>query len=121
MRIAQINPGHMSIPPDSWGAVEKIIWYYKLELEKLGHTVSIKYINEINENDFDIVHVHMWNHAIEMYEKKIPYVFTCHDHHAFIYGKDSDVYRNNLKAMKHSNLSIVPAKYLVEPTGPGVP
>jgi autotransporter strand-loop-strand O-heptosyltransferase len=114
MRIAQINPGHMSIPPDSWGAVEKIIWYYKLELEKLGHTVSIKYINEINENDFDIVHVHMWNHAIEMYEKKIPYVFTCHDHHAFIYGKDSDVYRNNLKAMKHSNLSIVPAKYLVE-------
>ena len=64
MRIAQINPGHMNIPPDSWGAVEKIIWYYKLELEKLGHEVSIKYINEINQNDFDIVHVHMWNHAI---------------------------------------------------------
>ena len=51
MRIAQINPGHMNIPPDSWGAVEKIIWYYKLELEKLGHEVSIKYINEINQND----------------------------------------------------------------------
>jgi autotransporter strand-loop-strand O-heptosyltransferase len=114
MRIAQINPGHMNIPPDSWGAVEKIIWYYKLELEKLGHEVSIKYINEINQNDFDIVHVHMWNHAIEMYEKKIPYVFTCHDHHTFIHGKDSDVYRNNLKAMKNSKLSIVPAKYLVE-------
>lgn len=114
MRIAQINPGHMTIPPDKWGAVEKIIWYYKLESEKKGHEVHVKYINEINQGDYDVVHVHMWNHAFEMYEKGIPYVFTCHDHHAYVYGIASDVYKNNLLAMKRSKLSIVPAKYLVE-------
>lgn len=114
MKIAQINPGHMTIPPDKWGAVEKIIWYYKIESERKGHEVHIKYINEINQGDYDVVHVHMWNHALEMYEKKIPYIFTCHDHHAYVYGTASTVYRNNLLAMKKSELSIVPAEYLVQ-------
>ena len=59
MKIAQINPGHMTIPPDSWGAVEKIIWYYKLESEKKGHEVHIRYINEVQRGEFDVVHVHM--------------------------------------------------------------
>lgn len=114
MKIAQINPGHMSIPPDSWGAVEKIIWYYKIHSENKGHEVHIRYINEISRGEFDIVHVHMWNHALELYEKRIPYIFTCHDHHAYALGKSSDVYRNNLLAMKQSELSIVPASYLVD-------
>jgi autotransporter strand-loop-strand O-heptosyltransferase len=114
MKISQINPGHMTIPPDSWGAVEKIIWYYKLESEKKGHEVHIRYINEVQRGDFDIVHVHMWNHALELYEKRIPYIFTCHDHHAYALGKNSHVYQNNILAMRHSELSIVPATYLVD-------
>jgi autotransporter strand-loop-strand O-heptosyltransferase len=114
MKIAQINPGHMTIPPDSWGAVEKIIWYYKLESEKKGHEVHIRYINEIKKDEYDIVHVHMWNHALELYDKGIPYIFTCHDHHAYALGKDSHVYNNNILAMRRSKLSIVPATYLVE-------
>lgn len=113
MRIAQINPGLLTIPPNGWGAVEKIIWYFKINLEKLGHTVDVKYINEIVPNDYDIVHVHMWNHALEMKEKGIPYIFTFHDHHAFIYGKSSTVYKNNLLAIRNAELAIVPAKYLV--------
>lgn len=114
MKIAQVNPGHMTIPPDKWGAVEKIIWYYKLESEEKGHEVHIRYINEIVSGEFDIVHVHMWNHALELSERGIPYIFTCHDHHAYVYGISSDVYKNNLLAMKKSKLAIVPAKYLVE-------
>lgn len=114
MRIAQINPGHMPIPPDKWGAVEKIIWYYKLESEKKGHQVDIKYIDQIQKGDYDIVHVHMGNHAMELYSKGIPYVFTFHDHHAYIYGKSSEVYDINIDAMKNAEISIVPAKYLVD-------
>lgn len=113
MRIAQINPGLLTIPPNGWGAVEKIIWYYKINLEKLGHVVDVRYINEIQPGDYDIVHVHMWNHALEMRDKGIPYIFTFHDHHAFAYGKASAVYKNNLIAIKNANLAIVPAKYLV--------
>lgn len=114
MKIAQINPGHMTIPPDKWGAVEKIIWYYKLESEHKGHDVHIRYINEINRGDYDIVHVHMWNHALEMRDRGIPYIFTCHDHHTFIFGKESDLYKKNLEAMINAEVAIVPAKYLIE-------
>lgn len=114
MKIVQVNPGHMPIPPDKWGAVEKIIWHYKLESQKKGHDVQIRYINEIEKNEFDIVHVHMWNHALEMRDKAIPYIFTFHDHHAYLFGKESDVYRKNLEAMIHAEVAIVPAKYLIE-------
>lgn len=114
MRIVQINPGHLTIPPNGWGAVEKIIWEYKLGLEKLGHDVDVKYINEVKNGDYDIVHVHMWNHALELLAKNIPYIFTFHDHHAYAYGKSSLVYKNNLAAIKGAELAIVPAKYLVE-------
>jgi len=114
MKIAQVNLGLLPIPPNGWGAVEKITWTYFLELQKLGHEVTIPYINEVNRGEYDIVHVHAWNHALEMKEKEIPYIFSCHDHHAYIYGKDSIVYKNNLEAMKHAKLAIVPAEYLVE-------
>ena len=41
MRLALIGPGIMPIPPTGWGAVESLIWDYKVTLEKLGHTVQI--------------------------------------------------------------------------------
>jgi autotransporter strand-loop-strand O-heptosyltransferase len=102
------------MPPNGWGAVEKITWSYYLELKKLGHDVNIPYINEVEQGQHDIVHVHVWNHALEMKSKNIPYIFTCHDHHAYVYGKNSTVYKNNMEAIRHADLAIVPAKYLVE-------
>lgn len=113
MRIVQVNPGHLTIPPNGWGAVEKIIWEYKVGLEKLGHEVDVRYINEIEKGQYDIVHVHMWDHALEMLSKNIPYIFTFHDHHAYVYGQSSLVYKNNLAAMKGAQLSLVPARYLI--------
>ena len=44
MKIAQITPGNMEIPPKGWGAIERVIWEYKLGLEKHGHQVDIKYL-----------------------------------------------------------------------------
>jgi autotransporter strand-loop-strand O-heptosyltransferase len=114
MKIAQVNLGLLPIPPNGWGATEKIIWEYKIELEKLGHEVDIPYINEIQKDMYDIVHVHVWNHALEMYEKGIPYIFTCHDHHLYLNGNNTKMYQDNLLAMKLSETSFVPAKYLVE-------
>jgi autotransporter strand-loop-strand O-heptosyltransferase len=114
MKIAQVNLGLLPIPPNSWGAVEKIIWDYKIELEKLGHTVSIPYSNEVEKDMYDIVHVHVWNHALEMYEKGIPYIFTCHDHHLYLNGKDTKMYQDNLRAMRLAQIAFVPAKYLVD-------
>lgn len=114
MKIAQVHLGLLPIPPNGWGAVEKIVWNYTIELRKIGHQVDIPYINEISIGQYDVVHAHVWNHALELRDKGIPYIFTCHDHHTYIHGKTSFMYQKNLEAMEFAKLSIVPAKFLVE-------
>ena len=78
MKICLVGPGIMSIPPPGWGAVEILIWDYYQELKKLGHEVVIvnkmrkrsgdsgnpncsyirEMIKEINQGDYDFVHLH---------------------------------------------------------------
>lgn len=112
MKIAQITPGLISIPPNGWGAVESIIWYYKIYMERAGHTVDICQVTD-DLSSYDYVHAHMYNHAIELHQRNIPFIFTLHDHHSYAYGKSSINYKNNLLAMTFAKLAIVPAKYLV--------
>ena len=42
MRFSIVGPA-TPIPPVGWGAVESLIWDYKVTLEKLGHTVPVSY------------------------------------------------------------------------------
>ena len=114
IKVCQVNPGILPIPPNGWGAVEKIIWEYKQEIEKAGHICDIKYLNEINKGDYDIVHVHMGNLAIELANRDIPYIFSLHDHHVVHFGKESGVYKHNLEAIKKSVISFTHAEYLVD-------
>ena len=114
IKVCQVNPGILPIPPNGWGAVEKIIWEYKQEIEKAGHICDIKYLNEINKGDYDIVHAHMGNLAIELANRDIPYIFSLHDHHVVHFGKESGVYKHNLEAIKKSVISFTHAEYLVD-------
>tara|TARA_B110000495_G_scaffold102092_1_gene88207 strand:+ start:1104 stop:2060 length:957 start_codon:yes stop_codon:yes gene_type:complete len=115
MKIAQINPGcGIPIPPPSWGAIEKIVWEFICNLKELGHEVDLKWSNEVQPGDYDIVMVHVANLALELADRGVPYVFQHHDHHAYHYGKDSAVYKQNLEAMERSVISLVPARYLVD-------
>lgn len=112
-KITQVSPGLISIPPNGWGAIEKIIWNYKLELEKLDCEVNIKYVNHVTKED-GLVHVHVANQALELRDKGIPYIFSLHDHHVVHYGKGSYNYNINLEAIKHSVISITHAEFLVD-------
>ncbi len=54
----------MPIPPHGWGAVESLIWDYKIELERLGHNVQIvntpnkqEILNQVNNFNPDFVHL----------------------------------------------------------------
>jgi len=118
MNIAQINLGTIEIPPKSWGAIEKVIWNYKLQLEKMGHNVDIVYPWELHENGklkYDIVHFHAANQAIDSWrDNKIPYIFSIHDHHVVRYGKLSTLFSNNYYAMKKSVASITYAEFLID-------
>ena len=65
MKITQITPGLISIPPNGWGAIEKVIWNYKLQFEEMGHVCDIKYLNDVDVNNTDIIHLHVANLGIE--------------------------------------------------------
>lgn len=108
MRICQINPGILPIPRTTYGAIESIIWEYTKYLK-----CDIKYPNEIKRGDYDIVHVHVANQALMLAEKGIPYVFHMHDHHTVRFGKNSQCFKENRKAIEQSLIALVPAEYLV--------
>ena len=115
MKICQVDPAcGIPIPPPAWGAIEKIVWEFTQNLKKLGHEVDIRYAHDIQPGEYDVVMVHVANLAIQLADRGIPYIFQHHDHHAYHYGKDSSVYKENLQAMKRSLVSIVPARYLVD-------
>jgi len=117
MKICQVTTGMIPIRPVGqmgWGAVEKIVREYKSSLEKLGHSVDIKHMNEVQPNEYDFVHVHMGNLALELHKRGVPYVFSLHDHHTEHYGKGSYCYNHNLEAMKKSIFAITHAEYYVD-------
>lgn len=114
MRICQINPGLLSIPPKNWGAIEKIIWNYLIQFKKLGHSVDIKYPNEIKQGQYDIVHSHTWNQTIEIANKNIPVVNSLHDHHVVLWGQNSLCYKQNKEAIGKSIITIVPGEFLIQ-------
>lgn len=113
MKIINVTPGLLPIPPNGWGAVEKIIWETHLSLIDLGYDSEILYLNQVPKNA-DIVHIHVANLANEAHKRGIPYYFTMHDHHAYLYGKNSAVYKENLEAIQNAKKAFVPAKYLVD-------
>ena len=113
MKIINVTPGLIPIPPNGWGAVEKIIWEMHNSLLELGHDSQIKYLDEVTKDD-SIVHIHVANLANTAHERGIPYYFTMHDHHAFLYGKESPVYKENLQAIKNAKKAFVPAKFLID-------
>jgi glycosyltransferase involved in cell wall biosynthesis len=114
MEKEQVATGLITIPPNGWGAVERLIWEYKQNLEKLGVPVHIKYMNELERKPDTIVHAHLANQALYCKDNNIPYVFSLHDHHTEWYGKDSWVFKQNLEAMKHSIISFTHAEHLID-------
>jgi glycosyltransferase involved in cell wall biosynthesis len=111
MEIRQVATGLISIPPNGWGAIERIIWEYKKNLETLGHTVEIIGIDQVGGDKLH--HVHVANLALHCRDNNIPYVFSLHDHHVEWYGKGSWVYNQNLEAIKGSVISICHSKHII--------
>jgi glycosyltransferase involved in cell wall biosynthesis len=114
MRICQVHPAcGIDVPPKDWGAIEKIVWELHLNFLAQGHESEIKFATEINPGDFDVVHCHVGNLALMLQERGVPYVFQLHDHHAYHYGKESHVFKENMRAVEGSMMTLVPARYLV--------
>ena len=117
MKICQVISSNMPILPTGergWGATELITDEYAKNLRKLGHEVDVKYLNEVQPNQYDIVHIHVANLCIEAAKRGLKYIYSTHDHHSYFYGKDSWNYQQQLEAIKGSVFSIAPAEYVVD-------
>jgi glycosyltransferase involved in cell wall biosynthesis len=114
MKIVQVATGLITIPPNGWGAVERIIWEYTTNLKLLDVDVEIGNWNDVVKEPGMLAPAHMANTAIDMRDKDIPYIYSLHDHHAEWYGKDSGVYKNNLEAIKGSVISICHSKHIID-------
>jgi len=105
MKISIIGPGIMPIPPVGWGAVESLIWDYKIELERLGHNVQIANnsnsflnIEEINNFEPDFVHLQYDDFANILPFIKCPYkAITSHYGYIEQFQKHPE-YHNILKS-----------------------
>lgn len=113
-RVVQVTPGIMPIPSKGWGAVEKIIWEYKKQLDFLGYETTIAYADEVVDRPGQIVHVHMANLANLLHGRGIEYVYSLHDHHVEHFGKDSQCYKDNYDAIKNAKLAIVHSPHLID-------
>lgn len=120
MKIIQLSPGLIEIPPKGWGAIEEVIWNYKIELEKFGHSVEIidywgfvkKY--EDGYRDFDIVHIHVSDQTVYFIKNNIPYFFTIHDIHSYLKDKNKKEYLYSHLAISNSVLTFSPSMFLIE-------
>lgn len=108
-----ISP-NIPVPPKGWGAIEKYIWEYKINLEQMGHQVELRYPDAPDLIDFDIVQVHTWNQALVLHQRNIPYIFSFDDTHAIYHGKTSNLFKGNLEAIQKSKLTIVHSEYLID-------
>lgn len=86
MRIALVAPGRLPVPVDGWGAVENVIWNYKVSLERLGCEVDIyntiwihEVIYELNRQHYDFIHLHFDLYVLECNRHlRQPYCVTSH-------------------------------------------
>lgn len=120
MKIIQINPCWVEIPPKGWGAIEEVIWNYKVELEKYGHEVEIMmYYDFVTKYEsegkfFDIVHIHVTDQTPYCIDNDIPYYYSLHDIHTFLYSKNSKNYLLTSAAISHSILTFSPSMFLID-------
>lgn len=111
MKIAQVIHADIEFPPSGWGGTERVIWNSKINLEKLGHQCELVWLNNLNPNEYDIVHLHVANIAIEAAKRNIKYVFSCHDHHPLI-TKFGFTNQQVNEAARFSDLTLVASETL---------
>lgn len=115
MKIAQVVMIPFKFPPNQWGAVEEVMWNYKLCLERLGHICNLVWPNHLYENNpYDIVHIHSGNQGLMIHKHGVPYVFSAHDVHPLIWNRSSEAFINNNDAIKNSLLSIIGGKFIAD-------
>jgi autotransporter strand-loop-strand O-heptosyltransferase len=118
LKIMQIHVGcGLEIPPKGYGGLEEVIYQYTRVAEKRGHEVSLKWLDDITQNDlekYDVFHNHTGGFWNLLRDRCIPYIFTMHDAFVKIHGKDSHFYMTNNETIKNSLFSLIPSEDMID-------
>lgn len=121
MRICYVISGYLPVAKNEeeykaagWGAMETVMYQYYKNLKELGHDIDIKWLGDVEEGMYDIVHIHVANLCIEANKRGISYIYSMHDHSSYHAGKDSQNYKIQLEAIKGSIFSICHAQYIID-------
>jgi len=65
MKICLVAPGIMPIPPDTWGAVEMMLWDYyniliknNIDVDIINSPSRLEILQKVNSGNYDVVHIH---------------------------------------------------------------
>ncbi len=102
MKICLIGPGYKPIPPTGWGAVESVIWDYYINLKNMGVEVDIinnknlrEVIVEVNNKNYDIVHIMYDDHIIITPYIKPTSKILYTSHYAYITSPTFEMHHNH--------------------------
>ena len=119
MHLVIVGPGLMPIPPKGWGAVESLIWDYKIFLEQYHPDIRVSIVNErnpsvivqqVNDANPDIVHIQYDNHIPIISGTKCKHVLAT-SHYGYLHKERmrTDPYFNTTFSMFVKSRAIIAA------------
>ena len=118
LKIMQIHVGcGLDIPPKGYGGLEEVIYQYMRIARSRGHEVSLKWLDDVTQNDlekYDVFHNHTGGFYDLLKDRCIPYIFTMHDAFVKIHGKNSHYYMTNNETIKNSLFSLIPTEDMID-------
>lgn len=118
MKLVIVGPGYTPIPPIGWGAVESLVWDYKVFLDKYHPDIKTvivnvptpqQIVNKVNEENPDIVHIQYDDHAYLAPHMRCKKVLIT-SHYAYLTQREtrpSDAYFHRIFPMFVNNTATI--------------
>ena len=117
LKIMQVHIGcGLDIPPKGYGGLEEVMHHYMRVAKMRGHEIGLKWLDDITQADieyYDVFHNHTGGFHKYLEERCLPYIFTTHDVHPKVHGKESWWYNINNETIKNSIFSLIPCDHMI--------
>ena len=118
LKIAQIDLGYgMQVPPRKWGGLEEVQGQLILEGKRRGHIVDLTSLASFidNSSNYDLCHIHSGIFALDLEKNNYKnYLYTLHDIHPKVWGKDNENSQHQLFANEHSKFTVSLSDYYLD-------
>jgi glycosyltransferase involved in cell wall biosynthesis len=118
LKIAQIDLGYgMQVPPKKWGGLEEVQGQLILEGQRRGHIVDLLPLSDFLQAPikYHLCHIHsgIFIHPLTQ-SNYTNIVYTLHDVHPFMWGKEHSNSQDQLQANLHSKYTVALSDYYMD-------